>query len=126
MTYYTQRIITGGAVQVLIRTSHRTHPTVTVSRQGDIIVRGPSTTTDAEATALVERRRSWIYRQLTRLTETAPPTTPSRSSSPAQNSTFSDNHTACASSPMTNRRSRRPAYTRPPGSTAHSPAHHST
>ncbi|WP_399932069.1 YgjP-like metallopeptidase domain-containing protein [Streptomyces kanamyceticus] len=72
MTYYTERVITVSAVQVFIRTSHHTHPTVTVSRQGDIIVRGPSTTTDAEATALVERRRSWIYRQLTRLAETAP------------------------------------------------------
>lgn len=72
VTYYSERVVTVGAVQVLIRTSHRTHPTVTASRQGDIIVCGPSTTTDAEATALVERRRSWIYRQLTRLTETAP------------------------------------------------------
>ncbi|MEU1015399.1 YgjP-like metallopeptidase domain-containing protein [Streptomyces sp. NPDC005898] len=72
MTYNSERAITVGAIQVLIHTTHRTHPTVTVSRQGDIIVRGPNTTTDAEATALVERRRPWIYRQLTHLAETTP------------------------------------------------------
>lgn len=61
-----------GNIDVTVRTSNRTTPTVTVSKGGNIIVRGPDTTTDADATALVERRRSWIYRQLSHLAETAP------------------------------------------------------
>ncbi|MFE4869592.1 YgjP-like metallopeptidase domain-containing protein [Streptomyces sp. NPDC056682] len=66
------RTIRVGTIGITVRTSNRTTLTVTVTRGGNIIVRGPQTTTDADATALVERRRSWIYRQLSHLAETAP------------------------------------------------------
>lgn len=66
------RTIRVGNIDVTVRTSNRTTLTVTVTRGGNIIVRGPGTTTDTDATALVERRRSWIYRQLSHLAETAP------------------------------------------------------
>lgn len=64
------RTIRVGAIDVTVRTSNRATLAVTVTNTGTIMVRGPHTTTDAEATALVERRRSWIYRQLTDLAET--------------------------------------------------------
>ncbi|MDN3025724.1 YgjP-like metallopeptidase domain-containing protein [Streptomyces sp. S.PB5] len=66
------RTIRVGTIDVTVRTSNRTTLTVAVTRSGNIIVRGPHSTTDTEATALVTRRRSWIYRQLAHLAETAP------------------------------------------------------
>ncbi|MBK3575938.1 DUF45 domain-containing protein [Streptomyces sp. MBT65] len=66
------RTIRVGTIDVTVRTSNRTTLTVTVTRGGSIIVRGPHSTTDTDAAALVERRRSWIYRQLSRLAETTP------------------------------------------------------
>ncbi|MEV0444356.1 YgjP-like metallopeptidase domain-containing protein [Streptomyces spectabilis] len=72
MTYKSERTIIVGTVPVLIRTGLHARLAVSISRGGDIIVRGPHTTTDTEAVTLVERRRSWIYQQLAHLTETAP------------------------------------------------------
>lgn len=66
------RTIRIGTIDVTVRTSNRATLTVTVTKSGSIIVHGPHSTTDTDATALVERRRSWIYRQLTNLAETAP------------------------------------------------------
>ncbi|MEU3742938.1 YgjP-like metallopeptidase domain-containing protein [Streptomyces sp. NPDC032198] len=66
------RTIRVGNTDITVRTSNRTTLTVTVTRGGNIIVRGPDTTTDTDAATLVERRRSWIYRQLSHLAETAP------------------------------------------------------
>ncbi|MGW2719890.1 YgjP-like metallopeptidase domain-containing protein [Streptomyces sp. NPDC001492] len=66
------RTIRVGTIDVTVRTSNRTTLTVTVTQSGNIIVRGPHSTTDTDAATLVERRRSWIYRQLSRLTETTP------------------------------------------------------
>ncbi|GHE09229.1 YgjP-like metallopeptidase domain-containing protein [Streptomyces alanosinicus] len=66
------RTIRVGTIDVTVRTSNRTTLAVTVTRRGGIIVHGPHTTTDLDAAALVERRRSWIYQRLTHLAETAP------------------------------------------------------
>ncbi|MCX4666405.1 M48 family metallopeptidase [Streptomyces sp. NBC_01381] len=66
------RTIRVGTIDVTVRTSSRATLAVTVTKSGSIIVRGPRSTTDTDAAALVERRRSWIYRQLTHLAETAP------------------------------------------------------
>lgn len=66
------RTIRVGTIDVTVRTSNRTTLTVTVTQNGNIIVRGPHSTTDTDAAALVERRRSWIYRQLSHLAETTP------------------------------------------------------
>lgn len=68
----TDRTIRVGALDITLRTSNRTTLGITVTQDGGIIVRGPHGTTETEAARLVERRRSWIYRQLTRITETAP------------------------------------------------------
>ncbi|MFZ3493141.1 YgjP-like metallopeptidase domain-containing protein [Streptomyces sp. 5.8] len=72
MTYLKERTINISGVSVTIRTSNRTTLELDVASTGNIIVRGPDTTTDDEAHDLVNRRRRWIYRQLTHLCETAP------------------------------------------------------
>ncbi|MFF4507662.1 YgjP-like metallopeptidase domain-containing protein [Streptomyces sp. NPDC001401] len=68
----TDRTIRVGTINVTVRTSNRTTLDVTVTKRGDIVLRGPHTTTDTDAAALVERRRAWIYRRLTHLAETLP------------------------------------------------------
>ncbi|MFH9425199.1 YgjP-like metallopeptidase domain-containing protein [Streptomyces sp. NPDC017529] len=67
-----QRTLLVGGTAVTVRTSNRTTLGLDVTKAGGIVVRGPHHTTDAEATALVERRRRWIYRQLNHLAETSP------------------------------------------------------
>ncbi|MFH8405353.1 YgjP-like metallopeptidase domain-containing protein [Streptomyces sp. NPDC018019] len=67
-----QRTLLVGGATVSVRTSDRTTLALDVTTSGTIVVRGPRHTTDAEATALVERRRRWIYRQLNHLAETTP------------------------------------------------------
>ncbi|MFE3182714.1 YgjP-like metallopeptidase domain-containing protein [Streptomyces violascens] len=66
------RTIRVGTIDVTVRTSNRTTLTVTVTKGSGIIVHGPHTTTDIDVTTLVERRRSWIHRQLAHLAETSP------------------------------------------------------
>ncbi|SHN09049.1 YgjP-like metallopeptidase domain-containing protein [Streptomyces yunnanensis] len=68
----TDRTIRVGTTNVTIRTSNRTTLGITVTQHGNVIVHGPPTTTDADATDLVNRRCSWIYRQLAHLAKTAP------------------------------------------------------
>ncbi|WP_411121738.1 YgjP-like metallopeptidase domain-containing protein [Streptomyces sp. x-19] len=68
----TDRTIRVGTTDVTIRTSNRTTLGRTVTQNGNVIVHGPPTTTDADATDLVTRRCSWIYRQLAHLAKTAP------------------------------------------------------
>ncbi|GCD35725.1 hypothetical protein OEIGOIKO_03471 [Streptomyces chrestomyceticus JCM 4735] len=95
-----QRTLLVGGTAVIVRTSNRTTLGLDVTKAGGIVVRGPHHTTDAEATALVERRRRWIYRQLNHLAETSPTppygTSPTGSSSPS-----SAAGTDSASSPTT-------------------------
>ncbi len=67
-----QRTLLVGGATVTVRTSNRTTLGLDVTKAGDIVVRGPHHTTDAEAAALVERRRRWIYRQLNHLAEISP------------------------------------------------------
>ncbi|GGX51047.1 YgjP-like metallopeptidase domain-containing protein [Streptomyces noursei] len=66
------RTIRVGTINVTIRTSNRTTLDLTVTRHGNVIVHGPPAATDADATALVNRRCSWIYRQFAHLAKTAP------------------------------------------------------
>ncbi|MGG2460504.1 M48 family metallopeptidase [Streptomyces sp. RGM 3693] len=66
------RTIRVGTVDVTIRTSNRTTLGLTVTKHGAIIVRGPHTTTDADANTLVKRHRTWIYRQRANLGKTTP------------------------------------------------------
>ncbi|MFD8980918.1 YgjP-like metallopeptidase domain-containing protein [Streptomyces sp. NPDC059564] len=70
MAYIHERNITANDVGITIKTSNRTSLELDVASTGNIIVRGPHTTTDEEARDLVTRRRRWIYRQLTHLCET--------------------------------------------------------
>ncbi|MGW0898396.1 YgjP-like metallopeptidase domain-containing protein [Streptomyces goshikiensis] len=72
MTYIRERTITVNGVTITIKTSRRTTLDLDVALTGNIIVRGPHTTTDEEARNLVTRRRRWIHKQLTHLCETAP------------------------------------------------------
>lgn len=72
MTYLKERTISINGVSITIRTSNRTTLELGIASTGNIIVRGPDTTTDDEAHDLVNRRRRWIYRQLTHLSETTP------------------------------------------------------
>ncbi|MCY0931169.1 DUF45 domain-containing protein [Streptomyces sp. H27-H1] len=72
MAYLSERTININGVSVTILTTNRTTLELDIASTGNIIVRGPSTTTDDEARDLVNRRRRWIYRQLTHFCETAP------------------------------------------------------
>ncbi|MGW6021314.1 YgjP-like metallopeptidase domain-containing protein [Streptomyces sp. NPDC055099] len=66
------RTIRVGTIDITVRTSNRTTLATAATRTGTIVVHGPHTTTDEDATALVERRRTWIYSQLARVSQTAP------------------------------------------------------
>ncbi|MEU9120002.1 YgjP-like metallopeptidase domain-containing protein [Streptomyces sp. NPDC048506] len=72
MTYKTERTITIGDITISVRTSDRTTLNLDVSATGEVIVRGPRYTTDAQAIDLAQRRRRWIYRQLARIAATTP------------------------------------------------------
>lgn len=72
MTYKTERAITVGDITISVRTSDCTTLDLDVSTTGQVIVRGPRHTTEAQATGLVQRRRRWIYQQLARIAATTP------------------------------------------------------
>ncbi|MFE5717668.1 YgjP-like metallopeptidase domain-containing protein [Streptomyces erythrochromogenes] len=72
MTGKTTRTANHGGVTITIKTSDRTTTDLTVTPREGITVRGPHTLTDDEARALVTRRKYWVYRKLTKLSEQAP------------------------------------------------------
>ncbi|MEN8649170.1 YgjP-like metallopeptidase domain-containing protein [Streptomyces sp. 21So2-11] len=72
MTYKTERTIVVGDITISVRTSDRTTMDLDVTTIGQVIVRGPHHTTDAQASDLARRRRRWIYQQLTCIADTRP------------------------------------------------------
>ncbi|MFF0742157.1 YgjP-like metallopeptidase domain-containing protein [Streptomyces sp. NPDC004111] len=72
MPQHEERTINVGALPVTIRTTNRTSFDAYVTTNGHVVVRGPHGTTDAQATSIIERRRTWIYNRLTHITESAP------------------------------------------------------
>ncbi|MFI6469792.1 YgjP-like metallopeptidase domain-containing protein [Streptomyces sp. NPDC050516] len=68
MTSRTERILRVGNTTVTLRTSDRTTLDANIDANGNIIVRGPRDTTDD----IVERRRTWLYRRLAKITDSTP------------------------------------------------------
>ncbi|MGX1668661.1 YgjP-like metallopeptidase domain-containing protein [Streptomyces sp. NPDC055400] len=70
MTYNAGRTITVGDITIHVRTSNRITLDLDVTASGQVVVRGPHHTTDAQAADLAQRRRRWIYRQLQHVIDT--------------------------------------------------------
>ncbi|WP_116211678.1 YgjP-like metallopeptidase domain-containing protein [Streptomyces olivoreticuli] len=68
----TERRIAANSFTFTLRTTNRATFGITISHTGEVVVRGPHGTSDAQAIGLVHRRREWIYRQLKHFKETAP------------------------------------------------------
>ncbi|MGB8946937.1 MAG: YgjP-like metallopeptidase domain-containing protein [Streptomyces sp.] len=72
MTYNAGRTSTVGDITIHVRTSNRASLDLDVTATGQVIVRGPHRTTDAQAADLAQRRRHWVYRQLQHVIDTTP------------------------------------------------------